>query len=185
MSLYFCNGCTELIPAQKARVQCQECHNYDLCANCAILGTITGVHLSSHRTALHRTSGFASVPPPPPPPARNPTTGPAGVSPDPRGQPTPSWSQFFNGQTWQHTDSFAQLTAAIFAQLDIGRTGYMTPEAHSGLLDLLGTPLHENICMLIVHPEIGHSTNRARASREASLAKRHRPQQGEPRGQCP
>jgi hypothetical protein len=157
MSLYFCNGCTEPIPAQKARVQCQECRDYDLCANCAILGTITGVHLGSHRTTLHRTSGFASVPPPPPPlPTRNPFPGPAGVSSDQQGQSTPSWKQFFNAQTWQHTDSFAQLTAAIFERLDTGRTGYMTPEAHSGLLDLLGIPLDENICML--DPEIPRGT---------------------------
>jgi hypothetical protein len=153
MSLHFCNGCTEPIPAQKARVRCQECHNHDLCANCAILGTITGVHLSSHRTVLHRASGFANMPPPPP--ARNPTTNPAADPPaaaapipnQQRAQATPSWSQLFDGRTWQPTDSFAQLAAAIFERA-AGGTGYMTPEAHSALLDLLGTPLHGNICML-------------------------------------
>jgi hypothetical protein len=151
MSLYFCDGCTEIIPAQKARMSCRVCQGYDLCANCAILGTITGVHLSSHQTTLHRTSGFANMPPPP---ARNSTNGPVGASPaaaasvpDRRGQSTSSWSQFFNGQTWQHTDSFAQLVAAMFERL-AGGTGYMTPEAQSTLLDLLGTPLRENICML-------------------------------------
>ncbi|KAH6649267.1 hypothetical protein F5144DRAFT_2299 [Chaetomium tenue] len=151
MSLYFCDGCTETIPAQKARISCRECQNYDLCANCAILGTVTGAHLSSHQTAVHRTSGFANMPPPP---AGQPISGAAGVpsavaatAPAQRGQPTSSWTQFFNGQTWQHTDSFSRLVAAIFERL-IGGTGYMTPEAHSALLDLLGTPLHENACML-------------------------------------
>ena len=179
MSHYFCDGCTESIPAHKARIQCQECPNYDLCANCAILGTTTGAHLSSHRTVLHRASGFATVPPPPPPPslpARYPSTGPArassavpGTAPSQqRGQ---SWSQFFIPNTCQHTDSFAQVTAAIFARVDTGRTGYMTPEAWSALCDVLGTPLHENICMSTWSPGGALPTYPVRANRACDAGK--------------
>jgi hypothetical protein len=36
--------------------------------------------------------------------------------------------------------------AAIFERLDLERTGYVTPEAHSALLDVIGIPLSQNVC---------------------------------------
>jgi hypothetical protein len=169
-SFYYCHGCTETIPAQKARIRCQQCPDYDLCANCAVLGTVTRAHMSSHSTTLYRTSGFSGPPPPGfvrppqsgyastpapsaytsiPPPAANGSPSGCGVAAPPQAppqHPTPAWTHLFEPNTWQPTSSFTQLMAAIFERLDLERTGYVTPEAHSALLDVIGIPLSQNVC---------------------------------------
>ena len=58
-SLYRCSACGDAIAAHKVRVQCQTCPDYELCADCAILGSATGYHSFTHETTLHRTSGQA------------------------------------------------------------------------------------------------------------------------------
>ena len=92
MSLFFCNSCTEPIPAQKVRLRCQQCASpeYDLCANCYVLGQFSGSHNPTHQTTVCRLSGFAEIPAPPPPlPPRV-----ASSSLDPRLSPRPPPSTF-------------------------------------------------------------------------------------------
>jgi hypothetical protein len=54
---------------------------------------------------------------------------------------------FFDQSTLQPTASFMSLMTAIFERLDSNRTGFVTPEVYSGLLDVIGTPLSNNPCM--------------------------------------
>jgi hypothetical protein len=63
MSLYSCAGCLEFISATKARVQCQNCTHYDLCASCFVVGKTSHAHQISHDTMLFASSGhnFATV----------------------------------------------------------------------------------------------------------------------------
>ncbi|KAJ8061449.1 hypothetical protein OCU04_009267 [Sclerotinia nivalis] len=69
MSLYECSGCTEPIRPDKARIQCHICNDYNLCANCFVIQNISHTHLSSHPTAIFKTSGTTTpaIPPPFPP----------------------------------------------------------------------------------------------------------------------
>jgi hypothetical protein len=70
---FTCDGCSEQILPKKARIHCEICPNYDLCANCFVVGQATHNHVSYHPTALIKTSGLSSnpsLPPPPPLPAR-------------------------------------------------------------------------------------------------------------------
>jgi len=161
MSLFFCNSCTEAIPAQKARLRCQECPGpeYDICTNCYVLGTVTGAHVSTHQTTVSRISGFVDMPAPPPPPPLPPrqTSSPfdvsrAGSGPAPAGDGTApslgaaSWDVLFDPKDWQPTESGQSICTAIFTALDPQRLGYITPEANSELLAVIGTLPANNIC---------------------------------------
>ena len=57
MSLYRCDGCTEPIPPNKVRMHCQQCPDYDLCADCVVLGAVTGSHHGSRATTLDSLTG--------------------------------------------------------------------------------------------------------------------------------
>jgi hypothetical protein len=75
---FTCNGCSEQIPPNKARIHCEICPNYELCASCFVVGQATHNHVSYHPTTLIRTSGLSnspSLPPPPPLPARTSVVG--------------------------------------------------------------------------------------------------------------
>jgi hypothetical protein len=63
MSLYSCAACSEFIPAAKARIQCQNCTQYDLCASCFVVGKTSLAHQISHDTTLFTASGhnFATL----------------------------------------------------------------------------------------------------------------------------
>lgn len=58
MSNFICNGCREQILPQKARFHCQTCPDYDFCANCYVVGQVSGNHSSLHPTALLKNSGL-------------------------------------------------------------------------------------------------------------------------------
>lgn len=59
MALFICDGCSRSIPKHGARIHCQLCNNFDLCANCFVIGKIPGSHTTYHPTILFRTSGSA------------------------------------------------------------------------------------------------------------------------------
>ena len=63
MSLYNCVACSESISATKARIQCQNCTSYDLCASCFVVGKTSLAHQISHDTVLFTNSGhnFATI----------------------------------------------------------------------------------------------------------------------------
>ncbi|KAH8900190.1 hypothetical protein GQ53DRAFT_869566 [Thozetella sp. PMI_491] len=151
MSLYMCDGCREPIPAQKARVHCQMCPgSYDLCANCFVVGVATQNHASNHGMITFRTSNFTQAPHPPalpqhPPvqqsPQAQPSASPQGYAPQQRA----GWQPLFNGTTWTPNHDYVSLAQNIFAHLDPSHTGYLTPEAYSSLLDLLGVTGPRNV----------------------------------------
>lgn len=58
MPLYMCDGCWEEIPQLKARVHCIECEDYDLCANCFVVGRFGKGHTKKHKTMLEERSGI-------------------------------------------------------------------------------------------------------------------------------
>ncbi|KAF8217716.1 hypothetical protein K438DRAFT_1795525 [Mycena galopus ATCC 62051] len=59
-----CNLCLRAIAPTDARVQCLECHEYDLCANCAIgAEEFEDEHLPGHRTRVFRKSGGGALAP--------------------------------------------------------------------------------------------------------------------------
>ncbi|KAE8445918.1 hypothetical protein EG329_012697 [Mollisiaceae sp. DMI_Dod_QoI] len=69
--LYSCNGCSEKIPTDRARVACLTCPDYHLCANCFVIKQSTKPHIESHSTTVFKLSGFVVPAPPgiPPRPA--------------------------------------------------------------------------------------------------------------------
>ncbi|KAA8564712.1 hypothetical protein MFRU_013g02270 [Monilinia fructicola] len=69
MSLYECDGCTEPIRPDKARIQCHICTDYNLCANCFVIQNVSRSHINNHPTSIYKTSGTTTpaVPPPMPP----------------------------------------------------------------------------------------------------------------------
>jgi hypothetical protein len=146
MALYRCDGCDLDIAANMARIHCQQCPQYpgyDMCANCTILGTATGTHLPTHQTILFRTSGFGELPPAPPsiqPPPQQREVVPRAAPVPSTPAPPAGWAPFFDTTTWQPTTCYMQLMAAIFERLDPARTGYVSPEAHSSLLDVIDAP---------------------------------------------
>ncbi|KAJ7253737.1 hypothetical protein B0H12DRAFT_1219159 [Mycena haematopus] len=53
-----CNLCLRAIAPTDPRINCLECHEYDLCANCAIgAEEFPGGHLATHRICVFRMSG--------------------------------------------------------------------------------------------------------------------------------
>ena len=155
MSLYQCDGCQDAIPAQKARVHCQSCPGYyDLCASCFITGVTSQNHVPGHRMVTYRTSGFGRVPlTPQTPPNLLPLvlqqTTQSAAQPDTRGgatQPGAAWRPFFEAGTWTPTVDYIALVQNIFGHLDSGGTGYITPEAYTSLLELLGVSGSQNTC---------------------------------------
>lgn len=58
MPLYMCDGCWEAIPALKARIHCLECEDFDLCANCFVVGRFGKGHLKKHKTSMEERSGI-------------------------------------------------------------------------------------------------------------------------------
>ncbi|RAL59120.1 hypothetical protein DID88_006766 [Monilinia fructigena] len=66
MSLYECDGCTELIRPDKARIQCHICTDYNLCANCFVIQNVSRTHINNHPTSIYKTSGTTTPAVPPP-----------------------------------------------------------------------------------------------------------------------
>lgn len=183
MPNYSCIACSEVIPEQKARIHCDICPNFDLCANCYVVGAQAGNHASYHPTTLVKVSGVMSPSMNPPLPPRRPVPSPSQPpsaqvnTPPQRSQytqqynnttptypqssfqsssalPSPSeppqnfsaglrWQILFNGT--QPTPEFIALMDAIFQHLDIGRTGYLTPEVYSSFLDVQGYMIEQNV----------------------------------------
>jgi len=52
-----CNSCTQTIAPSDPRIRCLICHNYDLCANCAIGERFSRGHLMTHQTQVYKESG--------------------------------------------------------------------------------------------------------------------------------
>ncbi|KAI9734820.1 MAG: hypothetical protein M1834_001898 [Cirrosporium novae-zelandiae] len=154
MATFYCSGCSDAIPPNKARIHCQSCHNYDICANCYTVENFSKDHVSSHPTSLYRTSGYSRPPPPPPPlPPRRVSTGPAIAqnaqqpgpsSPQASGSTRPQWMPLFNPNTMP-TSTFMVLMEAIFTHLDTSRTGHLRPETYSAFLDVQGYDLQQNV----------------------------------------
>lgn len=65
--LFTCDGCSEDIPADRARVMCHVCKSYYLCANCFVIKQFSKPHVESHSTMILNSSGFKSSPPVLPP----------------------------------------------------------------------------------------------------------------------
>ena len=168
MSLYYCNGCSESILPQKARIHCEVCPDYDSCANCYVIGRYAANHNENHATHLLETSGY--VPPPPPaappvpqrPPVANPSYVPQSASPARSQQPavqqpappanTPRWAPLFDGI--RPTPTLVAFLTNTFQALDTRRADYLVPEQYSAFLDVLGYKLAEDVCMY--HPRSDH-----------------------------
>lgn len=139
MTLFQCAGCSESIPSHKVRLHCEVCYDYSLCANCAILGVVTPPHAKAHPTTLLRESGFASV-----------QSSPIAA----RGPQRPlmqAWATLFDMETLEARPSGIDLLSAIFDCV-AEKTGIMTPEAYSSLLDLVDCPIEDNICKSATQP---------------------------------
>lgn len=128
MYLYRCRGCDEEIQAGKPRVRCQQCEDYDICANCVLLATAAGGHQADHRTVLHRASGVA-----------------ASASP-PRALGANGWGVLIEHDTFATLEPFDELMEVIFRCLDSERLGYLSPEAFSAFCDLVDIPSADNVC---------------------------------------
>ncbi|KAI9651014.1 hypothetical protein NHQ30_001051 [Ciborinia camelliae] len=104
MSLYDCDGCTEPIRPDKARIQCHICTDYNLCANCFVIQNVTRTHLTSHPTIVYKTSGTitSAVPPPLPPrpvsflPPRKDTLTNTSAQPKNFELPTANWGALWD-----------------------------------------------------------------------------------------
>jgi hypothetical protein len=59
---YTCYGCTEQIPPAKARIHCEICPNYDLCANCFVVGQATRNYAPYHPTILAGPAVYSETP---------------------------------------------------------------------------------------------------------------------------
>jgi hypothetical protein len=75
--LYSCDGCSEEIPTERARVSCCSCPNYHLCANCFVIKNFSRHQSESHATMVFKLSRFV-VPTPLVFPCRNPPALPPG-----------------------------------------------------------------------------------------------------------
>ncbi|TVY84781.1 hypothetical protein LSUE1_G001405 [Lachnellula suecica] len=79
---YSCGSCTDIIPTQRARIQCHTCTDFHLCANCFVIKQFSKPHIDSHPTMVVKESGiivpaapgFSARPPPPLPPRQNQAT---------------------------------------------------------------------------------------------------------------
>jgi hypothetical protein len=144
MSLYICNGCSEPIPAQKARLQCDNCvGDHFTCANCYVVGNYTRQHTAGHESSLIVQSGYQpnshpqQVPSPQPavPSAQNQTTKPAVLH---------GWQPLFSGSA--PTATYTAFLTAIFKKIDTDNDGLITPEQYSSFLDVQQYTLEEDIC---------------------------------------
>ncbi|KAF8065071.1 hypothetical protein FPV67DRAFT_167847 [Lyophyllum atratum] len=54
---FFCDSCTQTILPTDPRIHCLTCHDYDLCANCAIGERFTKGHIGSHNIQVFKASG--------------------------------------------------------------------------------------------------------------------------------
>ncbi|KAF9468321.1 hypothetical protein BDZ94DRAFT_1232380 [Collybia nuda] len=52
-----CDSCNQPIAPSSPRIHCQICHDYDLCANCALGDRFNERHLASHPIQLYKQSG--------------------------------------------------------------------------------------------------------------------------------
>lgn len=138
-SLYQCDGCSELILPQKARLNCGECGgDYDSCANCYVVGNYTKNHVAGHSPSLILQSGY--VP-----------TAPLAVSPP--AASLPQGSQNTSQSGWQPLMNGAEPSATmmaflkeVFTRLDADKDGKITPEEYSSFLDAQSYSLKENTC---------------------------------------
>ncbi|QSZ32881.1 hypothetical protein DSL72_002462 [Monilinia vaccinii-corymbosi] len=96
MSLYECDGCSEPIRPDKARIQCHTCTDYNLCANCFVIKNVTRTHTTNHPTSTYKTSGTTTpaVPLPIPPRARKDTL--TSTPPKKVDLPTANWGALWD-----------------------------------------------------------------------------------------
>lgn len=79
--LYCCDGCSELIPAHKARLNCADCGgNHNVCTNCYVVGIYTQRHQQGHSVSLLVQSGYQPRIPSLPPRPRAVAPGPAAAT---------------------------------------------------------------------------------------------------------
>ncbi|KAF9468322.1 hypothetical protein BDZ94DRAFT_780312 [Collybia nuda] len=158
---FTCDSCNQPISPSSPRVRCQVCHDYDLCANCALGGRFNERHLASHPTQLYNPSGGVNggepvlsqnaatfSPPygPPPSLSSHPHSNSLPSSPPPLTPPGMSdqrWQPFFFPDI-SPTPTFMTLLNDIFSYLDSSNSGYLIPEAYSRFLDDLGYTVQEN-----------------------------------------
>ena len=144
MSLYICNGCSEPIPAQKARLQCDNCvGDHFTCANCYVVGNYTRQHAEGHESSLIVQSGYqpnshrqqVSSPQPAALSAQIQTTKPVVSQ---------GWQPFFSGSA--PTATYTAFLTAIFKKIDIDNDGLITPEQYTSFLDVQQYALEEDVC---------------------------------------
>jgi Zinc finger, ZZ type len=159
MSLFKCDGCNLHISPEKPRLHCAQCPDYDLCANCFVLGTVTGAHLVQHQTNLIRASGHcseaAAAACPTSASGHPPQQSPVQIQPQqPPGQQ--GWQILFDPSTnYKPSRSFIDLMKALFTHLDTGRTGFLVPEAYAAFGDANGCPPAQNIWKNAFHQAYG------------------------------
>jgi hypothetical protein len=159
MSLFICNGCSEQIPAHKARLHCDNCvGDHNTCANCYVIGNYTQRHEEGHESSLIAQSGYQPKPPPVPPRQQVTSPHPAQVSQYNLGQPTapsssvPSTTQAVQ-QGWQPLFSGSAPTALytafltdVFKKIDTDNDGLITPEQYTSFLDVQQYAIEEDVC---------------------------------------
>ncbi|KAJ7625969.1 hypothetical protein FB45DRAFT_922745 [Roridomyces roridus] len=151
-----CNACNQPIPPDHPRVHCLACADLDLCAVCALGERFGAVerHSEGHPTAIYRVSGDNAVPavlsrasvsysssggtsPAPP-------TAPASSVNGGTHRPPDGWAPLFYADM-SHTPGYATLMNTIFAHSDTARSGLLSPEGYSRLLDDMGYTTQQNI----------------------------------------
>ncbi len=156
MSLYSCDGCAETIPAHKARIHCDQCLDYDVCANCYVVGKYTKGHTEAHSTQLEELSGVSpgapalpARPSAPPGSSISNTQRTAQANSEApysgRNAPGPAgWGPLFNGS--HATPLGTSFFSSIFSCLDTKSSGVLAPEQYSAFLDVLGYDLDGDVC---------------------------------------
>lgn len=61
MPNFNCDGCAEAIQHKNPRIHCELCADYDLCANCFVVGRTTKTHAAYHPTKLFKVSVAPTV----------------------------------------------------------------------------------------------------------------------------
>ncbi|KAL3417485.1 hypothetical protein PVAG01_10495 [Phlyctema vagabunda] len=175
MSLFQCDGCSENIPAQKARIHCEVCQpEYNACANCYVIGNYSKEHQENHATVLKVQSGIVprapSLPQRPTLPPRPSTipqmqrpetfTRSSDSAPSADQPPGRGWSPLLVGS--KPTPTLVTFLEIVFVRLDTQKTGHLTPEQFSGYCDIQGYALEHDPWKQHMKPQFGSSpTDRA------------------------
>lgn len=143
-SLYKCDGCSELIQPQKARINCANCGgNHNTCTNCYVVGKYTHRHKIGHAVFVIEQSGYLPRPAPPVPPPLSQTpiiSLPKRTRPSSQG----GWQPLFNGSAPSST--MVGLLDAAFQRLDEDKDGLITPEEYSAFLVIQGYEPDDDTC---------------------------------------